>query len=291
MLTDLALFRRAHVGAARRAARAWRLVAELQSCSVLLPFEKTVQFVAHAIYFNAGYDASERYSCVDEFRCDLVDDVNKAYPERVSVDGVDCLVVRPFFSKETDFLPDLHLSYLHGCDPGELKALDVPAPELSTVEPTGLTASEVEALIAHHRGNCLKLVNRLRHLRTATHYLATGLANAAENKHRTHPEHVMDARAAGLVADLAKVADLPFPPSPCTHFSSDSNRINNLRTLPADEAVLEPLLTECLAASAAEHSCAPRTSGSRAQPTDDIRLGGWERPPETDSTTTPRASA
>lgn len=242
--TELSLFRRAHVGAARRARRAWGLVEELRSCTVVLPYTKTLHFLSAAIYFNAGYDACERYSSVEEFEESFEEDLKKTYPERLSVDGVDCIVMRPFFSPEYDFLTHLHMSYLHGCDPKELVALDAKVPELTTEVPTGLSDEEATALIAYHRAATIKLVNRLRHLRTATDYLTTGLRDAAENKHKSYPEHTMDPRAAGLVEKLVDVSTLPFLPAPCRHFGTDADRINTLHTLEADEATLAPLLAE-----------------------------------------------
>lgn len=242
--TELSLLRRAHVGAARRAARAWALVAELRECTVTLPYAKTLRFLAEAIYFNAGYDACERYESVEDFEEALEEDFKKTCMDRLSVDGVDCVILRPFFAAEYGFLTNLHMSYLRGCDPKELAALNVKVPTLSAGVPTGLSDDEEAALLAHHRAATLKLVNRLRHLHTATHYLTTGLRDAAENTHRTHPEHTMDPRAAGLVAQLADVSTLPFLPAPCRHFGTDADRINTLRTLEADEAVLAPLLAE-----------------------------------------------
>jgi hypothetical protein len=242
-LAELNLMRRAHAGAARRAAAAWKLVNDMRSLRVLLPYSDTLSFLASAIYYNAGYDACENYDCIEDFEAALAEDLATDMPERVEVEGVEHVVLRPFFSDDYGYLLHLKMTYLHGCKISELKALDVPAPSLVATAPAGITDDEVEVLYAHHRASAIKLVNKLRHLRTALAYLETGLRDLAEDKYRNLPKHTMDPRAAGLVTELLPVVEMDFSPAPCGHFGTEADRVNPLRALPTDEDGLASLLS------------------------------------------------
>lgn len=239
---ELTLFRNAHAGAARRAAHIWELVCELKSCTVVIPSKTALTFLANSIYYNGRYDASERYESAEEFEVDLAEDFSRAFPERVTLVGVESVVLRPFFNASWDYLLDLGMSYLRGCDTAEIEILNAKVIEVSATLPEGLTDDEHDVLTVYHRSACLKFINAMRHLHTTLKYISEGLASVAENKYKKCPEHVMDPRAAGLVAELVAAVDLPYLPVPCGHFSSDSNRLNTLTKLDADEKTLAPLL-------------------------------------------------
>lgn len=242
MTKELNLMRRAHAGAAARARAAARVLRTLHACELVLPRSTTLSSMALAIYFNAGYDACERYASAAEFEQSLAEDLDGAWPDRRIVNGVDCYVVRPFLDRDcSSYLRHLGLGYLAGGRLSDADLLDVPMPSLVSSEPSGLTAEEMGVLRAHHRRAALRCVNLLRNLRTALYYVTTALGKEVPAL-TAKGGCTLDARVAGLVAELEAVADMPFEPQPLRHFGTEADKVNTLRVLPDGEAALEPLL-------------------------------------------------
>lgn len=241
-VAELLLFRRAHVGAARRAARTWELLTALKACRLRLSRAGSLNTLASNIYYNAGYDASERYETLEEFLEALTEDVDGRWLSREVVAGEDMYVLRPFFAAGAELMHDLRLGYLRGCDPKELDALNVAVPVLSTEVPAGVTDEEIKALTAYHRAATIRLVNRLRHLHTALHYVRSALADIEKKKPDAALALLLDDEVPRLVEGLTVLAELPFLPAPKSFFGTEADRVNPLRTLEADEGLLAPLL-------------------------------------------------
>lgn len=240
---ELHTMRNAHAGASRRAARAWTLIMTLANKRVLIPVDKALNRVAEAIYYSARYDAMERYGDIDEFKESLSEDLNKKF-ERCDHAEAAHYVVRPFFATNSEFLYQLGLGYIQGyCSLAELDGLEVkPMAATNATQVAGLTDEETEALAALHRRNTLTLVNLLRKCATAMHYVCIGLTN----QHNTAPGYadaVKDDDIASLVSQLEAACDLPFEPPAASHFGTDADKRNVLRTL-AEGAGLDRLLLE-----------------------------------------------
>ncbi len=243
-MTNIGLWRRAHVGAAKRAAAIWEVLTALRACTVELPYDRTMRYLASAIYNNASYDACLNYEDAEDFEEALREDKNEDLAVRKDVDGVDTIVMSPFFSEKIiGSLHHMKLTYLGGyCRLDELSALNCVVPDVANDVPWNVSTTELEVLTKYHRSACIALVNAMRHLRTALCYVKTGLRNVAEDKYKSLPELTLDKRAAGLVEELIALADLPFTPTPLTYFGTEADRVNPLRSLPESEDGLKSLL-------------------------------------------------
>lgn len=243
---ELHLFRRAHHGAALKAAIAYPLVQRLQSAWIWLPREKTLSHLARSIYFNSGNDACETYESVEDFQVELTFEVEAAWPPAVSLDGQAGFMLKPFFNALPLYFSDLRVGSLHGCDINELSALEVDgvparAPCLNTLSLAGLSREELAALVQFHHDKALAIVNALRHLTTALHYLQTelkrGLTLGPRGEALRHDEEI-----AALVDALGLAVQLPFLPAPASHYGTEASRVNPLRALPRTEDALACLL-------------------------------------------------
>ncbi len=237
---ELNVLRCVHRGVARRAAEVWARVMALNSTVMLLPVETTVAKMADAIYFNSRYDAYERYECVEEFAEALKEDLDTRWTERVSHAGGEHFVLRPFFGDGCDNLHALGLSYLRGCALSELKALDAHVPSELDAVPSGLSEEELEAVAAFHRRKTVTMLNALRHLYTALHYVKSGVERDVR-KARASVAVVLPDETERKVSELLALVDLPIEPRPTTYFGTEADRVNPLRALPSSVADLELL--------------------------------------------------
>lgn len=229
--------RRVHRGSSFFAARTWCLLSALCDKKILMPVDLAVNRAAHAIFFNAGYDASERFTRIEDFELELSAEMADLF-EKADVNGAPHFVLQPFFADSTAFHQHLGLTYLSGyCGKSELSGLNVvPLEQVETGPPTGLTQGELEALTNYHRTAALAQVNLLRKCSTALNYIRTGLQNlhgtASGYKDCIKPNGIEE-----LVGQLTLATDLPFKPAAATHFSTDANLKNLLHSLPAGEGL------------------------------------------------------
>lgn len=239
----LDLLRRVHAGAGLRAQQTWTLLQELAQASVHVPRKGAQRKVAEAIYFSSAYDACERYESVEEFLEELGQELDEAWPQRIVLEGEEHYAIHPFFSKAEGYLYQLGLGYLAGCRLEELRALSAPVVQYTGVEPVGLTEQELEAVMAYHHRGALSLVNALRHLRTALHYVRLGLDKYALAVARDVPLS-FSPRVHEVVGELESLAAMPLKPAPKEYFGTEADRVNPLKSLPATEAELAFLLHE-----------------------------------------------
>jgi len=220
LTAELTVCRSTHAGATRLAARVWTHIERLQASRIWLPRERALSHLAHAIYFNSGYDAFERFESDEELKEDMTPDVDKAWPMREMVAGVENYVLRPFFAKQADYLHDVGLSSIGGCSPDELAALKVaPRPRPACEAITGVSDDELAALVAMHRASTLKIVNTLRHLDSALSYPNWALGRL--DRLRAQLPVVVEEGVEKLLADLAEMVVLPGLEKPMKGFSSD----------------------------------------------------------------------
>lgn len=233
-LADLHAARTLYAAITKRARAAHEVLRSLRSREVLVPCATLASEVAFSRYFDCRYDTSEQYGSVEEFEEALREDLDGTFDKRV-VGGVAHYVVRPFFERHPmgTSLNGSKLERLRqACHPREeLFGLETAVFEAPPLEPvTGLLREELEALAASYRTRALTLVNNLRVLRTAMHYVRGFLAH----------EHVpleslgVTAEVRAEFDELEKLATLPGLPEPARWFGTEADRINPLRKLPAD---------------------------------------------------------
>jgi len=230
LTTELHTARTMYAGATRLAHKARALMLELQTKCVWLPKGKTVRTVATDIWYDAGYDANERYDSIDEFAEALLEDLLERF-EVDTVCGEAAFKVMPFFAEDSAFLHNLGLSSLSPVKLSEFEGLNVMPFEVPALENiAGTTDVEMLELVAMYRRKTLKLVNLLRNLRTAMHYVEPALSERG-SAYRTYADTLKADEAAGCVIALVNACELPFEPAPSRYFGTDVPRINVLKGL------------------------------------------------------------
>lgn len=224
VLDELSLLRLAHAGASRRAAKAFAHLKELQSCAVHIPRARSIQRMAHALYFNSSYDAYERYGDVDACAEAVAEDLDAHWPERVSHDGVEHYVLRPFFCQDSAHLHLLGLGSLRGCAPTELAGLSKPIVVANTSTPQGLSPDELEALRSYHHREIVERLGALRHLSTALQYVRRALQSDIP-RFQEQTGLVLDPRATPNVQALLTLSTMPLRVPPAAFFGSDMDRV------------------------------------------------------------------
>lgn len=243
LTAELAVARATHAGATRLAARAWDKIAALRDLRLWLPCEAVLMRLAHAIYFNASYDAFERYSSAEEFAEEFKADLDAAWPERVTRDGVEHYVLRPFFAESAEYMHLLNFGTLRVCALEELKALEVaPRARPDGTPVAGLEPEELKALIALHRAGALGIVNALRYMATGLNYPRGALERMATCKADFH--FVLEDGAPALLDALGELATLPGVDAPMRYYSSNWDKECKVPRLDFD-STLAAFLRDC----------------------------------------------
>ena len=242
LTASLAIYRSTHAGATRLAARIWPLVEALRASRLWLPREAALRYMAHAIYGNAGFDACMNFDSPDEFAEELRADLDKGWPEREMLDGVDHHVLRPFFG-DTPYLTEAGLSSLRACSLEDVEGLKVaPRERVAGEAVTGLSDEELTALVNLHRSATLSIVNAARYLATALNYPTSALARM--DSIRREVKVVMEPDVAERLAELAAAVALPGVDAPAAYFSSDWDKNCRVRDL-APDSTLASFLRDC----------------------------------------------
>jgi hypothetical protein len=243
LAAELALARAIHAGATRLAARVWEKVAALRDVRLWLRRDAAVAYLAHAIYFNAGYDACERYESAGEFAEDFAADLDEAWPERATRDGAEHYVLRPFFAESAEYLHLLNFGSMRACALSDLAALDVPARARPAGSPVaGLDEEELKALIALHRSAALGIVNALRYLDSGLYYPRWAMGRLSEK--RSDLAFVLEDGVPGLLEALEALVALPGVEAPMKGFSSEWDKKCKVPRLDLD-STLAAFLRDC----------------------------------------------
>lgn len=232
---ELNTLRDLHSAARTRAREAWAACVDLSMCRVWLPIASTRNALAEAIYYNAGYDASERYGTLEDFKEALDEDLATTWPVRDVHKGADCYVARPFFGASDDGTFFGHLR-MHGVAPlrlEELKGLRVEPGVFGERLASGLSNEEAEVLLAFHRKGILALVNLLRKLETAMGYIKRVTAS------KEFAALDCEAKCHELVARIGTLAHLEAFGPTATFFGTDADKRNVLRELDVEAAITE----------------------------------------------------
>jgi hypothetical protein len=230
LTTELHVARTLYAGATRLACAAWTLLLELHGKRVWLAQYKTARAAAEDIYYDAEYDAHERYDSVDEFAQELLNEMNRRFAlERVA--GEPAFKVTPFFSEDGRYLRPLGLSSLSAAKLSEFRGLNVAPFARPVAQPlAGVSDMELRELVAMYRRKTLALVNLLRNLRTAMGYVHEVFAEQGSAR-RTYEQALAADDVAGVIAALTAACEMPFEPAPSHHFGTEATRINTLRNL------------------------------------------------------------
>lgn len=241
--SSLELARLVYAGTARKATRALAAVKALQACALFVPKAAVLSRVAQAIYYNASYDASERYETLEDFEEALVEDLDAAY-EAVTRGGVACYVIRPFLTSEPSFLGRLDLGYFGGyARADEFEGLAVPTSALVASESSvsGLTVDEENWLLAAYRKRTINLVNLMRKLSTAMAYVQTALERE-KTKPGLFTSSEREGDFAAAAAEVSNACRTDFSPAPMSYFGTEADRTNPLKQLPTTREQLACLL-------------------------------------------------
>jgi hypothetical protein len=240
MTQELHIARNLYAGATRRAARAWALLNELASMRIWLDEHETLKTAASAIFYNAGYDACENYSSVEEFAESLHEDLKSLFAVE-AVEGHSAFVVQPFFSKHSTMLRHMGLCSVSAASVDEFAGLNVsPLPPMETAPVNGLTAYELSMLCQGYRREAVKLVNLMRKLRTGLYYPERALAPGGRAR-ETWDAAVKKDDALPVLTALSTAVSLSFEPSPCEFYGTEADRKNVLKTLDHEEGIAELL--------------------------------------------------
>lgn len=247
--------RRMYRAVAHRAIQVRTVVGKLQAVRIWLPRDKALNDLAHAIYFNAQYDVSEQFPSAEAYLEELTPDVDREWPERGVSADVTCYVLRPFLTTPPEYLTPLGLGYL-ACS-SKVKypwnGLDLPtaSPVLdTTVVLHDITDEEGLELVQGYTRKALTLINAMRQLKTTLAYLKICIPPKIVGPNPTAPLYPHDVELTALLAELDGLCDLPFGAPPAGHFSSDSDKVNVLTSLPGHPWEIERLLAALVSASA-----------------------------------------
>jgi hypothetical protein len=249
LLLEVYEARRSHFFTSLRAKRAKELLKALADCRFWLPRAEALSAFGSAVesqlFDSDGDDDSGEFSgseaCEQMFAAHL--------PETQTLDGVLHVVVRPLLEYSTSTTRALGLEgHLAFCTPKELTALDAELllrEEYLGGDPviTGISAREARVLAAYHAGAALALVNVLRHLETALHYMESARANdfGRFSPTRAWVQTRHDDGIEELLVELERTVKLPLVPKPARWFGTDADRVNPLKALP--EGFADMMLT------------------------------------------------
>lgn len=235
LTASLKLHRSTRAGATRLAARIWPLVEALRSSRLWVPRESGLHYMARAIYGSARFDACINYDSPEDFADELRHDLDKGWPERTTLEGVEHHVLRPFFS-ETSYLTEAGLGSLRGCSLEDIAALNVsPREYAASAAVTGLSDEELVSLISLHREATLTIVNSIRYLTTALSYPTSTLSRM--DGIRREVAVIMEPSVAESLSKLVTAVVLPGVEAPAAYFSSDWNKTCRLRDLAEDSTL------------------------------------------------------
>lgn len=224
---NLITARATYAATTRLASAMWKLAEELNNVELTYSVDFILNEVANSIYYNSGYTAGEEYETVEEFRSELNLDGERGF-ER----NGDMFHIRPFFSGG-EYMRDIGVGYLTGYL--KLDEFDILNCERIDSGPIAAWSTDVSTyesiiLIKHYYRESITLINKIRELRVAMHYISKGLVNA----HNTAPSYAKATKNEAIINDLVAgliegttIAGLPEVP---TGFSSNNNHI--IRILP-----------------------------------------------------------
>jgi hypothetical protein len=213
-----------------RATSAQTALVNLSKQRVWLNREKTIHKVANGVFYG-GYDINDGVS-FDEFVDEMTEELD-ALHARETYAGVDCYVFLPFAKGGSPkYSNELGLGYLSML--GEhADVVREHAPVVLGGGPVaGLSDDEERWLCQALEDRSVALINALRDIETALHYVLTARSGnvksvSAENK--VGEDELIDA---WLLQFALYIAIAGFPAA--THFGSDSDRLNHIKTIPAD---------------------------------------------------------
>lgn len=242
LTASLNLYRGTRAGATRLAARIWPSVEALSSSRLWLPRESGLHYMARSIYGNGGFDACVNYDSPEDFAEELRDDLDKGWPERTMLEGVEHHVLRPFFS-DTPYLTEAGLGSLRVCSLEDIAALNVAPREYAiSAAVTGLSDEELLALISLHREATLAIVNSIRYLATALNYPTSALSRM--DRIQREVAAIMEPGVAESLSKVAAAVVLPGVEAPAAYFSSDWDKTCRLEDL-AEDSTLAGFLRDC----------------------------------------------
>jgi hypothetical protein len=230
---DLVSWRRTAAGARNKARRVYAALLELTKLEVLLPAERTLDFLAHSIYFSGSYDAGMRYGSVDEFKEELIKELKAKWPIERELDGKQYYVATPVFDDDrTDLDTQLGWSF-RACKLSELASLKVEPLDEAGMHPgmTGLSVSEFKALIDMHRSDVTSITNVLRRLETALHYPVSFLKRYSTTTLKREVNPVIPDDTLDRIRALRDEVHLPGVEPVPPHFGSDWDAKGKVRNL------------------------------------------------------------
>lgn len=234
--------RRAYAGVSMRAARASRLLDELATQRVWVDAEKALSDISRSIYYSGRYDAGERYDTLEEFEEALLENELAQVP-KVAVNDKACYELTPvlhdlgvFRHYHSGRLGSLHLPFTDKFIPSlRAAAQDFDCGALVMAEKASsvaeLSSLELSFICSGYRKLALQRVHALRQLRTALTYPRGDRVRTELSAELAR----MDSKLFELLDSLHDLTHFRSYPEAASFFSSSSDSINLVRTLPADK--------------------------------------------------------
>lgn len=229
----LDIARRLYAALSARAAATHAVLEQLRRYEMRFECGALVQEVAKAVYFNASYDAMERYSDLAEFEEELRPELDEAL-ESAEEDGVRVYVLRPYFNaiSSIDHVPGSKVHALRNMFYGKsqfdaLAVTPYTAPAPAPV--TGVSDDELAIIASDYRRRTITLVNALRTLDTAL------TSSARATMTRTTPAALgISPEVEEMLGQLTALVALPGLPPVARCFGTEADKVNPLTKLPAE---------------------------------------------------------
>jgi len=222
--------RRTYAALSARAVEVYAVLETLRSYELRIECPALVHEVANAVFYSAAYDASERYSSLEEFEEELRNELDEVLPLQVAVGG-PFYVVRPYFN-DRNLIEHIPGSKAHALMNmfywrAEFGRLNLERYIVSLAGPiSGVSDEEIGVLAEDYHRRSLEVVNVLRTLDTACASANTRFARVSPDSMGVTPE------AFASLTRLGELVTLPGLPPAARWFGTDADKINPLSALP-----------------------------------------------------------